>query len=506
MAYPNLPGLVVNLNDLGLQIAPPPAGPKVTLLGVTSNTGIPLREPFIVSNVGQAVGALYFSGATGTNTYPGELALAVEEVANAGATNIEVVVIDWVTGSSVDAVWLPTGSYPATRFDKLALAYDAIIDKPMDVVVPVNAWADCPSVSGQFTSQLAQFCFKATREVDNSVIGVIPTLGPIQWAMAYHSDLTGNSTIGAEVLAITGLNHLFFGTPSQSLVTEWEKYLSYTGNAAVTLNPTSSNHWSGYLAGAENVDGTLLNVASNDNAATALNTAYWTYFQGKDLTNTAVVDLRGNPADAGARISVLAAPCITTLVSTPKLAAKFGASLSSVVQNTDASGGYAAFIASLVPHSATTNKNIPNIGPLRKLSGAQANRLAARRIVTLLDRSVGFTVSTGLTGAYNVSKYIRSDYVRLTTVRITDAVVKTIRNIGQRFIGEPNTAPSRNAMAAEIDKALRQMKASRAITGYKFFITATPDQQVLGEAQVDLTIVPAFELIKITVNVSLTKE
>ena len=61
-------------------------------------------------------------------------------------------------------------------------------------------------------------------------------------------------------------------------------------------------------------------------------------------------------------------------------------------------------------------------------------------------------------------------------------------------------------MAAEIDKALRQMKASRAITGYKFFITATPDQQVLGEAQVDLTIVPAFELIKITVNVSLTKE
>ena len=506
MAYPNLPGLVVNLNDLGLQIAPPPAGPKVTLLGVTSNTGIPLREPFIVSNVGQAVGALYFSGAAGSNTYPGELALTVEEVANAGATNIEVVVIDWVTGASVDTVMLPTGTYPATRFDKLTLAYDAIIDKPTDIVVPVNAWADCPSVSGQFTSQLAQFCFKASREVDNSIVGVIPTMTPLQWALAYKSSLTGNSNVGTEVTALTGLGHLFFNTPSQALITEWEKYLSYTGSSPVTLSPALNNHWSGFLAGAENIDGTLMNVNSIENAATALNTAYWTYYQGKDLTNAAVVDLRGNQADAGARISVFAAPCITSLVSTPKLAAKFGASLSSVVQNTDASAGYAALIASLVPHSATTNKNIPNIGPLRKLSASQANRLAARRIVTMLDRSVGFTVSTGMTGAYNVSKYIRSDYVRLTTVRITDAVVKTVRNIGQRFIGEPNTAPSRNAMAAEIDKALRQMKASRAITGYKFFISATPDQQVLGEAQVDLTIVPAFELIKITVNVSLTKE
>ena len=64
----------------------------------------------------------------------------------------------------------------------------------------------------------------------------------------------------------------------------------------------------------------------------------------------------------------------------------------------------------------------------------------------------------------------------------------------------------RNAMSAEIDKVFAQMKTSGALNDYQFFISATPDQQVLGEASIDLTLVPAFELIKINVNVSLAKE
>lgn len=140
------------------------------------------------------------------------------------------------------------------------------------------------------------------------------------------------------------------------------------------------------------------------------------------------------------------------------------------------------------------------------MSGAQANRLGGRRIVTFLDRATGFVVASAMTGGHNVSRYIRTDYNRLTTVRIVDATIGVIRSIGERFIGEPNTSAARNALSAEIDKALRAMKASRAITGYRFSITASPEQQVLGEAQVDLTLVPAFEMTKITVNVSLSKQ
>ena len=85
MGYPNLPGLQVTLNDLGLQVAAPPAGPKLTLLGVTSNTGIPLNEPLSVTNLSQAIGSFYAYKAGTEEKYPSELALAVDAAAAAGA-------------------------------------------------------------------------------------------------------------------------------------------------------------------------------------------------------------------------------------------------------------------------------------------------------------------------------------------------------------------------------------------------------------------------------------
>jgi hypothetical protein len=93
-----LPTTELTLNDLGLRIAPPPAGPKLTLLGITSNTSIPVREPMTVSSAEKAMNALYFSGASGP-TFPGELSLAIEEATIAGAPNIEVIVIGTYTGN-----------------------------------------------------------------------------------------------------------------------------------------------------------------------------------------------------------------------------------------------------------------------------------------------------------------------------------------------------------------------------------------------------------------------
>lgn len=513
MAYPNLPGLTVTLNDLGLQIAPPPSGPKVTFLGVTSNTDIPLREPYAVSNVGAAVAACWVSGASG-GTYPGELALAIEEAAKVGATNIEIVAIAHVSGATLDSYNIPTGAGPGLRYLALDDAYEAIQDSPLNVVVPLNAWANCPSVSGKFTSQLAQFCYQAVTEVDNPAVGVIPVMPILHWAMAYARSsaantvgLTGNANVGTEVLAITGFNDLVFATPSAALATEWEKHLTLV-NTTYALDPASAttNAWSGYLAGSEDTAYGFLNYVTADNAGTAVKSNYWTHFQGTNLAGSLVVDQRGNKADAGSRICVTAIPATVTLVSTPKLAAALGEAASSTIQNTDGAASYAALINTLLPHSATTNKPIASLSAQRKISASQANRMAGRRITTMLNRSPGFVVSNGITGGHNVSKYIRTDYANLTTVRVVDAAISAIRNIGERFIGEPNTATARNAMSAEIDKALRAMKAARAVNGYRFFITATPDQQVLGEATVDLTLIPAFELKQINVNVSLTKE
>jgi len=514
MAYPNIPGVSVVLNDLGLQIAPPPAGPKVTLLGVTSNTGITVREPQIVTNAGAAAAALYFSGSSG-DKFPGELALAVEEAYGAGAGTVEVVVIGHYSGEFLTGTYvMPTGTGAVQRYNDLAAAYEIIIDRPLDVVVPVGAWADATGVSGKFTNQLSQFCYRATADVDNPCIGVIGMMPVVHWALAYKHTLTGagafggfsGSAIAAEVSSINpNAGDLFFGVPSTSLVAEWEKYASRTGITTYALQNTAPA-WSGYLAGSENTSRLYANWYDPKNSSTAVNADYWTYFQAKDLNEAVVVDQRGNRIDAGARIAVVGAPLRTASIVTPKLALAVGASPSSTVHTTNGAAAYGGFLTSLQPHSAPTNKNIPNLSAQVDLSATQCNRLAGRRITTFQTRATGFVVSNAITGAHNVSRYIRSDYVRLSTVRIVDAVIEIVRSVGDRFIGEPNTAPARNAMQAEIDKSLRQLKLARALVAYRFIISASPDQQVLGEAQIDMTLVPAFELTNISVNISLAKE
>jgi hypothetical protein len=514
MAYPNLPGIQVTLNDLGLQVAAPPAGPKLTLLGCTSNTGIPLREPLAVTNVTKATASLYAKDISG-KTYPGELALAVDEATAAGAGNIEVVVIAHKEGQPYRQYTAPSGNGPHYRYQDLTAAYSAIEDRQFDIVHPVNAWADHSGTSGQFGKQLANFCYQVTTEIDSAAVGVVPMMPVYHWALEHSGEVALNAistALKTEIGLIdpnaTGdVRNLFFKTPSTELIGEWEKYATQStaagGNVAHAVKAVGA--WTGYLAGSEDTAGWYY-PGNDKNAATAVNSAYFTNWQASNTAGGLVTDGQGNKADAGSRISVVGAPLITSSLLTTTLAKAIGSAPSLQFHTTNGAAGYAGFMTSLRPHSAPTNKQISNLAPQRVLSARQANRLAARRIVTFHRRSNGFVVANAMTGAHNVSKYVRSDYVRLSTVRIVDAAVEVVRALGDRYIGEPNTAAMRNAMSAEIDKVFAQMKQAGALNDYQFFVSATPDQQVLGEAVVDMTLVPAFELLSITVQVSLAKE
>jgi len=123
----------------------------------------------------------------------------------------------------------------------------------------------------------------------------------------------------------------------------------------------------------------------------------------------------------------------------------------------------------------------------------------------MYTRSTGFTIASGTAGAYRVNNYVRSDYVRLSTVRITHAAVDLIRAVSDKYIGEPNNAPQINAMRAEIDQVLLSMKSSGALNAYDFVVASTPDQRVLGQVDISLTLVPAFEITEINLVVSLAK-
>ena len=516
MAYPNLPSVQVTLNDLGLQVSAPPAGPKVTFFGACGNTGLPLREPLTVNSLTKATAAFYVYNSDATaRKIPSELALACDEAARGGAGNIEVVCIKNDLSGEAGIHAYITGD---ARYADLTAAYSAVEDRLFDIVVPINAHMDNVATTGQYGPQLANFCFQVTTEVDSSAIGVTALTPIIQWAHMWETGLSGvvSTAVTTETEAISDASPLgayFFTVPSTELVGEWAKYAGQHDSPAIATDATSAVGYSSfptafaqYLSGSTDENGVY--YPTNDtNEATSVNAAYWTSWQATDLAGAVVVDNNGQRADGGARLSVVAAPLRTSSNLTTQLAMGLtGVSMASTHHNTDGAAGYAGFVSSMRPHSAPTNKQIAALVPLRILSAKQSNYIAGRRMVPFHRRATGFVVSSAVTGAHNVSRYVRSDYVRLTTVRIVDAAVEVIRGIGDRYIGEPNSAAMRNAMAAEIDRVFAQMKTAGALNDYQFFISATPDQQVLGEASVELTLVPAFELTKITVNVSLAKE
>lgn len=556
-----LPRVNTILNDQGLKIAPPPAGPKVTLLGITSNPNIPLLEPYTVGSVEKAISSLYFnfSGAAGgwpSTNVPGELALAIEEAVNGGAPNIEVIAIALKSGQGLVDYIKPTATLSG-RYEDLAAAYDVLRNRELDVVVPVGVYIDDniyetssgnPISTWNFGKQLADFCYQATTE-ENSCVGVIATRPIMSWAMrhapllttgaaasgAYFSSYTGNvglssdSSISNELgslfgssfilngnLTMTGSNlrsamaNVDFAVPSARLVSEWHAYHAYFNDSdqfysTIYTGVFYNTIYQNWLKGAADQDGKTLSDI-NPNTASAVNTFYFTSWQAKNSDGSNAVDSRNGKVDAGQYLSVFSTPLRAIGTQTAGASLAVGASVSNTSRNTSGAAAYAGLITSLAPQSSTTNKQVGGVVQLKLLSASQANDLVGMRHVTMYSRSTGLTVASGVTGAHNVSKYVRSDYVRLSTVRIVHATVDLIRAVANKYIGEPNNAPQMNALDAEIDQLLISMKGSGALNAYSFSISSTPDQRVLGELDINLTLVPAFEITTINLVVSLSKE
>lgn len=524
----SLPGMNVVLNDLGLKVAPPPAGPKLTLLGVTSNTSITLREPYTIASVEKAMNALYFDlsgtsfpgGIAGvTGRVPGELALAIEEASSAGASNIEVMVIGYYSGSSLQN-YLRADTDPTGRYIDLSGAYDVLRNRDIDFVVPVGAYMDTPFTgsavsSYSFAKQLADFCYQATKE-SSAAHGVIGVRNPIEWAAFHRTGLvTASTTLSGEMISLFGTagtgafnsdalllrqsQAVNFSTPSSTLTDAWYTY--HIGSYGQIYNST----YTAWLTGACDQNGNKLENTS-DSAAQSVNAGYFPYWQAKNSDGTAATDSRGGKIDAGGFISVFTAPvkAVGTLVR--PLALSLGSSPALNSRNTQGAAAYAGKALSLAPQSGTTNKPIDGLAPARLLSARQATNLTALRHVSMYSRTRGLVVTAGNTGAHNVSKYIRSDYVNLTTMRVVSAVVDLIRAVGDKYIGEANNAPQRNALESEISQVLLSMKSQGALNSYDFSISSTPDQAVLGIIDINLTLVPAFEIRTINLTVSLSKE
>ena len=470
----NLPGLGVTINDGGLRISAPLVGPKLTILGTTSNTTLPLNEPVQLTDAKQIGKVLDHPNGT-----PSELSLAVAEALRAGAQNIEVMKIAEDTGED------PAAYSKEDRWDDLFEALDVLKLTDIDVVhcpgayvdeLPTGTHAD-HGTRGGFHYLLADKMYQATKQGNtaHAVLGPRPLM-----AVARAESWSGAPSDRA--------GELFDDVPV-SYIREYVDHLTHDNGDL--FNHTSHTALTNWLRGA------------NEGSPGQVDALYDLWAHDED--GTIAVDNRGNNVDGGAYLSIVAMPARVSHPDVARLAAILGEA-GKTDMNTNGAAAYAGLITTLPPHRAPTNRPIPGLFSARVMAAPLAQELMEYRYVTAVDKSRGFVVAAAVTAAYNAKPSVRSDYVNLTTVRIVHAAVDVVRAIAEDFIGTAIEPQNMAALEAAIDQGLNRMKSIGALRRYDLAILTTPDMQVLGEVDVDLTLVPAFELRKINTVVSLARE
>lgn len=512
----NLPNVNVTINDFGLRIAPPAPGPKLTIIGSFKHAGgtIPMNEPLLIDNVGVAMRNLRNDDGT-----PSELTLAIEEAVTAGASNIEVVVTD--TSNQTPFTGTIDNTYVSGLHTKLTDTYSKLQHHEVDVVYLASAYADGyatvtswdgskhlgltdHAASYNFTKQLADFCYQQTKE-SNSAFGVIGTtpLGKVAKQLQWQE----NSATG--ITAFEGANGALFKTPSLAFVDEYVDYLTQETGDTTIFNGTSSADTGSY----PDVQGSLytkwntylFGSVQNTTDPSAPHSTYIGEFQAKESDGTTdATDNDGNAVDAGAYLSVVAGVSRAFGSEATKYAVSEGATTLSYV-NSNGAAAYAGLLSVTPSFLGVTNRPLVSVSQARVVSGAQAKNLLRHRMVALIQKPAGYVVTSGITGAFNAGANSRSDYVRVTTIRTTQAMAEVVREAGEAFIGKPISGPFLAALESAIDTNLQRALRRGAIRSYDFAIASTPDQQVLGEVTIDLSMVPAFELVTINTTVSLAK-
>jgi len=313
-----------------------------------------------------------------------------------------------------------------------------------------------------FGYQLADFCY--TQSEDNAeMIGVIGMLPPASWALkdvsnwigelpTYTEDSSGNSVISAAADNGSGL-----------LGNKWmagRKGNSSTGLPGHIVSGIDGLAYGGFIA--------------TDNG--------WPDGSQQEDRNEHLIDI-------GKYISVVGAQAVLANPTNPTSYAASGASV------------YAGLIASLPANSAPTNKLQPGVRLPFRISVAKLDSLAGLGYVMFQRKTKGIVVADAPTASRP-----DSDYQRLTTVRIVKATIDAIRNVGDKFIGEPITGARLAALETAINQSLVKLQKLEFLQRFQVAVTSTPTQQVQGKADVEMILVPAFELRQITVYVSLAAQ
>lgn len=210
-----------------------------------------------------------------------------------------------------------------------------------------------------------------------------------------------------------------------------------------------------------------------------------------DSNSDIIRDRNGHKIDIGKYLSVTCMP-MTFFNNTDESGFGYQASLGSY---------YGGFYSNLPSNSSPTNKVLSGVRAPFRVSKTKLNSLAKYHYVAIKQKEDTLRISDAPTAARD-----DSDFTRLTTVRIVAETVDTIRSVAEPYIGEPNTAAARVALETGMTRELSRLQELGFIQRFEIKVTATVAQQIQGDATVELIIVPAFELRKITIITSLAKQ
>lgn len=162
---------------------------------------------------------------------------------------------------------------------------------------------------------------------------------------------------------------------------------------------------------------------------------------------------------------------------------------------------YMAYVSTLDEKDAPTNKVVPWARPTLNLSPRLVDRLTQVGYVFIYERPKGLVISDAPTGARPLS-----DYRRLTTMRIVKRVIDVFRQRADPFIGRASNSEARQALETSISDGLTRLVSGGYITRFELYIRQTALQRVTGQATAELVIVPAWELRRIQLELSLKPE
>lgn len=299
-----------------------------------------------------------------------------------------------------------------------------------------------------FGYQLANFCFSLSVN-DNEVTGVIGTKGPASYSA---KDIS-----------------LWIG-----------KEPTFDSEGAVTANGSG-------LLGNKFMAGT----STRESGFFATESGWLPTGADFDANPDILEDRNGRKIDIGKYISVTAMP-LTFFNATDATGFGYQANMS---------GYYAGFYSALPSNSAPTNKVVSGVRAPFRISKTKLNSLAKYKYVAIKQKEGRLRISDAPTAARDAS-----DFTRLTTMRIIADVIDAVRAVAEPYIGEPNTALARTSLETGIVRELSSLQELGFIQRFEARVSATTAQEIQGDATVELTIVPAFELRKITVITSLAKQ